>query len=72
MLKPTSTYKMSKTLKTSLALSRFQDVHLKGQWKRAMIDAELSSKIVVKPEKKERRNTGGNYQVTETSAVSVE
>jgi len=72
MLKPTGTYKMSKSLKTSLALSRFQDVHLKGAWKRAMIDAELCSKIVVKSEKKERRNTGGNYQVTESSAVSVE
>jgi hypothetical protein len=72
MLKPTSNYRMSKLLKTSLALSRFQDAHLKGAWKRAMIDAELCSKIVLKPEKKERRNAGGNYQVTESSAVSVD
>ena len=72
MLKPTRTYKMSKPLKTSLALSSFQDPHMRGQWKRAMIDAELCSKIVVKPEKKERRPAGGNYQVTESSAVSVE
>lgn len=70
MLKPTSTYKMSKTLKTSLALSSFQDPHQKGAWKRAMIDAELCSKIVVKVDKKEGRK--GGYQVSETSAVSVE
>lgn len=42
-----SNYKMSKALKTSLALcARFQDPHLKGAWKRAMIQAELESKIV--------------------------
>jgi len=72
MLKPTSNYRMSSTLKTSLALGKFKDPHMRGQWKRAMIDAELCSKIVVKPEKKERRPAGGNYQVTENSAVSVE
>jgi hypothetical protein len=72
MLKPTSNYRMSKLLKTSLALSRFQDAHLKGAWKRAMIDAELSSKIVVKPEKKARNPNGRNYQVTENSAVTLD
>jgi len=55
MLKPTSNYRMSKTLKTSLALSRLQDLHLKGEWKRAMIDAELSAKIAPKREKSNRQ-----------------
>jgi hypothetical protein len=41
-MKPTSNYKMSKTLKASLALGKFTDVHQKGAWKRAMIAAELT------------------------------
>lgn len=44
-MKPGPNYKMSKTLKASLALAGFQDPHKKGQWKRAMIDAELSSQV---------------------------
>ena len=52
MLKPTSTYKMSKALKTSLALSKLQDAHKKGFWKRAMIQAELASQIRVKEKKR--------------------
>lgn len=44
-------YKMSKTLKASLALSSFQDPHKKGQWKRAMIDAEISASFQPKREK---------------------
>jgi hypothetical protein len=51
MFKPTSTYKMSKQTKTSLALHRFKDAHARGQWKRAMIEAELASRIVVKSKK---------------------
>jgi hypothetical protein len=50
-MKPGPNYKMSKTLKASLALSNFQDAHKKGQWKRAMIDAELSSAFQPKREK---------------------
>ena len=50
-MKPTKNYKMSKPLKTSLALSTFQDPHQKGQWKRAMIDAELCAAIQPKREK---------------------
>jgi len=53
-MKPTKNYKMSKALKTSLALSKFQDPHQKGQWKRAMIDAELSAAIQPKREKGRR------------------
>jgi hypothetical protein len=50
-MKPTKNYKMSKPLKASLALSTFQDPHQKGQWKRAMIDAELCAAIQPKREK---------------------
>jgi hypothetical protein len=42
---------MSKELKTSLALSSFQDPHKKGQWKRAMIEAELSAQFAPKTSK---------------------
>jgi hypothetical protein len=71
MLKPTSTYKMSKTTKTSLALGRFKTLDQRHAWKRAMIDAELCSKIVVKPAKKENR-PGGNYTTTSNSATASE
>ena len=54
MMKPGPNYKMSKALKTSLALSSFQDPHKKGQWKRAMIDAELSAAFQPKREKGKR------------------
>jgi len=50
-MKPGPNYKMSKSLKASLALSGFQDPHKKGQWKRAMIDAELSASFQPKREK---------------------
>jgi len=46
-MKPTSTYKMSSMTKASLALSKWKDAHAHGQWKRAMIDAELCSRVVV-------------------------
>jgi hypothetical protein len=74
MLKPTSNYKMSKSLKTSLALSRFQNPHLKGAWKRAMVDAELCSKIVVKTEKRDRNAPRGtaSYVTNDTGTASTQ
>lgn len=54
MLKPGPNYRMSKTLKASLALASFQDPHTKGQWKRAMIQAELAAAIQPKREKSRR------------------
>lgn len=73
VLKPTKTYKMSKTLKTSLALSGFQDPHLKGAWKRAMIDAELAAAIQPKRESKGRPQGGGtaNYATNPTGTAST-
>ena len=52
-MKPGPNYRMSSSLKASLALSKtFQDPHAKGQWKRAMIDAELCAAIQPKREKR--------------------
>ena len=48
MLKPTSTYKMSKPTKTMLALGRFRNDNDRHAWKAAMIVAELAAKVVVK------------------------
>jgi len=70
MLKPTKTYKMSALLKTSLATIAFKDAHHRGAWKRAMIDAELCSKIVVKHEKKDR-NSGTVYKTADTPEQPV-
>ena len=60
-MKPGPNYKMSSSLKASLALSKtFQDPHKKGQWKRAMIDAELSAAVQPKREKTRRDAPQGN------------
>jgi hypothetical protein len=74
MLKPTSTYKMSKTLKASLALGKFTDVHQRGAWKRACIDAELCSKIVVKTPQRDKNAPRGqsNYQTNDTGTASTQ
>jgi len=49
MLKPGKTFNLSKSSKRILA--QFVDPHARGQWKRMMIDAELSAAIVVKTPK---------------------
>jgi len=53
MLKPGKTFNLSKSSKRILA--QFTDPHARGQWKRMMIDAELSAAIVIKPEKRDRK-----------------
>jgi hypothetical protein len=46
MIKPGPTYKMSKSLKVSLALSRYvKDPHLLGAIKRSGIQAELMGQV---------------------------
>ena len=42
-MKPTSSFKLSKTTKRSLALGHFKSEEQRNSWKRAMIDAELSA-----------------------------
>ena len=51
---------MSSSLKASLALSKFKTLDQRHAWRRAMIDAELCSKIVPKSTKGDRntRPTG--------------
>jgi hypothetical protein len=58
MLKPTANYKMSKQLKTSLALGQFKDVHARNEWKRSMIQAELQAAIQPKREKTRKEKSG--------------
>jgi len=56
-----------------LALMKGSTAEQRNQFKRMMIDAQLCSEVVIKPEKKDRAPRGtSNYQVSETSAVNVE
>jgi hypothetical protein len=73
MLKPTSNYRMSSTLKTSLALSKFTSLEQRHAWKRACIDAELCSKIVPKREPRDNKRPQGtaNYQTNDTGTAST-
>jgi hypothetical protein len=52
MIKPTSSYKMSKQVKTML--SRYKNPHLRSEMKRSWIQAELESAIKPKSDKKNR------------------
>ena len=52
MFVPTKTFKMSKRAKTSIA--RVQDQHARGSLKRALIQAQMASEVVVKKEKESR------------------
>jgi hypothetical protein len=54
MLKPTSSYKMSKAMKTSL--NKYKDPHLRGLIKRSLIQADLESKIKPNSEKNNSKN----------------
>jgi hypothetical protein len=49
-IKPTKTYKMSKSTKTILALGKFRSAEDRNAWKRAMIGAELAAAVVIKRE----------------------
>ena len=52
MLKPTKTYKMSKSTKRMLALGSFRNAEDRNLWKHAMIGAELAAAVVPKREKR--------------------
>lgn len=49
MIKPTSSYKMSKQVKT--LLNRYKDPHVRGEMKRSWIQAELEAAIKPKSDK---------------------
>lgn len=71
-MKPGKTFKLKSTTKTMLA--SIVDPQKRSEWKRAMIDAQLCSEIVIKAPQRDKNAPRGNsnYQVTNTSAVSVE
>jgi hypothetical protein len=51
-MKPGPNYKMSSSLKASLAMNPLKDPHQQAAWKRAMIDAELTAAVQPKREKR--------------------
>jgi hypothetical protein len=56
-MKPTSTYKMSKQVKRSLALGRWKDKDQRDAWRRMMVQAELAAAV---PARTPRPRTEGN------------
>jgi hypothetical protein len=70
-IKQTANYRMSSSLKTSLALSSFQDPHKRGEWKRAMIQAELAAAVAPKRESKGRPQGGTAYNTNATGTAST-
>ena len=71
MLKPGKTFNLSKQTKRFMAT--FVNAEERNSFKRAMIQAQLASEIVVKTEKRDKnapRGTG--YVTSETSATPTE
>ena len=68
-MKPGPNYRMSALTKASLALSNFQDPHKRGEWKRAMIDAELCAAI--QPKREKRPAGPGGYTKNPTGTAST-
>jgi hypothetical protein len=73
-MKPGKTFKLSKTTKRMIGLMKGATADQRNQYKRMMIDAQLCSEIVIKAPQRDKNAPRGtsNYQVTGTSAVSVE
>lgn len=42
---PDKNFKMKSSIKTALALGKFKDAHARGEFKRAMIDAQLHEEV---------------------------
>jgi hypothetical protein len=73
-IKPSKTYRMSALLKTSLATASFKDAHHRGEWKRAMIQAELAAAIIPKSIKTDRGAPRGtsSYVTNDTGTASTQ
>jgi hypothetical protein len=71
MMKPNKTFKMRSTTKTMLAT--IADPQLRSAWKRAMIEAQLCSEVVVKstPRDKNSPRDRANYQLNDTGTAST-
>ena len=65
MLKPGKTFNLSKQTKRFMAT--FVNAEERNAYKRAMIDAQLCSEIVIKSEKRDRNAPRGNAAYTTTS-----
>jgi len=74
MMKPGKTFKLSKTTKRMIGLMKKSTAEQRNQFKRMMIDAQLCSEVVIKSPPRDKNAPRGNstYQVTESSAVSVD
>ena len=72
-MKPGKTFKLSKPTKTMLA--SIVDPIKRSEWKRAMIDAQLCSEIVVKSAPRDKnapRGGAANYQTNDTGTASTQ
>ncbi len=58
MLKPTASYRMSKQTKRSLALGHYRSEEARHEWKRSMVQAELSAAIQPRISKNRREQAG--------------
>ena len=71
MMKPGKTFNLSKQTKRFMAT--FVNAEERNAFKRAMIDAQLCSEIVIKTEKRDRNAPRGNasYQTNDTGTAST-
>jgi hypothetical protein len=69
MLKPGKTFNLSKQSKRFMAT--IVDPIARGEFKRAMIQAELASAIVPKREPRKPQQGGGNYVTNDTGTAST-
>ena len=58
-MKPTKNFKLTKRNKTMLALLPSKDEHIRGDFKRMMIQAQLQSDVKIKAEPRKTGYTGG-------------
>jgi hypothetical protein len=72
-MKPNKTFKLKKTTKTMLA--SIVDPVQRNAWKRAMIDAQLCSEIVIKSPQRDKNAPRGNgstvYVTNNTGTAST-
>lgn len=56
-MKTDKNFRLSKTVKSMLALIKFKDAHARGEFKRLMIDAEVSAIRAKSAKLKEKEKT---------------
>jgi hypothetical protein len=57
-MKPTSTYKMSKQAKRSLALGQWKDKDQRDAWRRMIVQAELAAAVPSRAPRQKDGNKG--------------